>query len=103
MHADSKAPAWHGFAFSSMAPMMAVVFTNPFDVAKVRVQLQGELASRANVAKIYSSSFDCLKKTFAAEGLGGTQKGLSAAILREGSKNFFRLGCYDPIIKACPT
>lgn len=30
------------FAISALAPSMAVLFTNPFDTVKVRLQLQGE-------------------------------------------------------------
>ena len=32
------------------------------------------------------------------EGFRGLQKGLSAAVVREGSKNMFRIGMYDPIM-----
>lgn len=32
------------------------------------------------------------------EGMKGLQKGLIPAILREGSKNFFRIGMFDPIM-----
>eukprot|EP00128_Syssomonas_multiformis_P018850 Colp12_sorted_trinity150504_noHs@17549 len=87
------------FLFSSTAPMMAAVFTNPFDVAKVRVQLQGELARGKAVTRVYSGSFDCMYKTLQHEGIRGLQRGLTPALWREGSKNFFRLGLYDPIIQ----
>jgi hypothetical protein len=29
-------PAWQSFLFSTIAPQLAVLFTNPFDTAKVR-------------------------------------------------------------------
>lgn len=41
---------------------------------------------------------DCLVKTFRHEGIRGLQKGLFPAILKESSKNIFRLGLYDPIL-----
>eukprot|EP00276_Gloeochaete_wittrockiana_P002777 CAMPEP_0184673118 /NCGR_PEP_ID=MMETSP0308-20130426/86504_1 /TAXON_ID=38269 /ORGANISM="Gloeochaete witrockiana, Strain SAG 46.84" /LENGTH=550 /DNA_ID=CAMNT_0027120573 /DNA_START=366 /DNA_END=2019 /DNA_ORIENTATION=+ len=91
-------PAWQGFMFGSIAPVMAAVFTNPFDVAKVRIQLQGELLKKG-APKVYSGSWDCIVKTFQHEGIRGLEKGLSTAVLREGSKNLFRLGMYDPIIE----
>lgn len=72
---------------------MAVLFTNPFDTIKVRLQLQGTKA-----AKVYTNSWDALVKIHKAEGLQGLQKGLTPAILREGSKNLFRIGMYDPIM-----
>ncbi|KAJ1568962.1 hypothetical protein HK096_004719, partial [Nowakowskiella sp. JEL0078] len=100
------------FLISGAAPATAVLFTNPFDTAKVRLQLQGErirmavkgaaseLDSKNAVKKqmIYKNSFDTIRKIYVNEGIKGLQKGISPAILREGSKNVFRLGLYDPIM-----
>lgn len=83
--------------FAGLGPAGAAVFTNPFDVAKVRMQLQGE--AKSGGAKAYSGSFDCIWKTFKAEGFAGTQRGLLASVLREGSKNFFRIGLFHPILE----
>eukprot|EP00960_Hanusia_phi_P042061 755290-Hanusia_phi.AAC.1 len=104
----------------------AAVFTNPFDVAKVRMQLQvsdgmqGKVGSDAleqgeassGGKKLYKNVFDCISKTLqsevlpkapilrpdAAQGIEGTQRGLTAAIIREGSKNFFRIGLFEPVL-----
>ncbi|RGB38223.1 mitochondrial carrier domain-containing protein [Rhizophagus diaphanus] len=95
------------FALSALAPSMAVVFTLPFDTVKVRMQLQGEVrimkdatgkTVRVAAEKVYKSSFDCLWKTFKYEGIRGLEKGLVPSILKESSKNVFRLGLYDPIL-----
>ncbi len=40
---------------------------------------------------IYRNSFDTIKKIYVNEGAKGLQKGLTPAILREGSKNLFRI------------
>ncbi|KAI8907819.1 mitochondrial carrier domain-containing protein [Gorgonomyces haynaldii] len=48
--------------------------------------------------KIYKNSFDAIYKIAKTEGMRGLQKGLTPAILREGSKNFFRIGMFDPIM-----
>ncbi|KAF9299120.1 Mitochondrial oxaloacetate carrier protein [Linnemannia elongata] len=99
------------FAVSALAPSMAVLFTNPFDTVKVRLQLQGEFVKTREPGrngkevvrvseKVYKSSLDCLQKTFRHEGIRGLQKGLFPAILKESSKNIFRLGLYDPILNA---
>ncbi|KAG0370507.1 mitochondrial carrier domain-containing protein [Gamsiella multidivaricata] len=99
------------FAVSALAPSMAVLFTNPFDTVKVRLQLQGEFVKSREPGrngkevvrvseKVYKSSLDCLVKTFRHEGIRGLQKGLFPAILKESSKNIFRLGLYDPILNA---
>ncbi|KAL2914946.1 hypothetical protein HK105_205489 [Polyrhizophydium stewartii] len=105
-----------GFALSAIAPALAVIFTNPFDTIKVRLQLQGEspsarptaanASSAANAQpsgakpapKVYRNSLDAFAKILKNEGMRGLQKGLTPAILREGSKNLFRLGMYDPIM-----
>ncbi|KAI8924735.1 mitochondrial carrier domain-containing protein, partial [Entophlyctis helioformis] len=78
----------------------------------VRLQLQGQaskLAAKkaaaaglppppAASAVVYKSSTDALVKIYTNEGIKGLQKGLTPAILREGSKNMFRIGMYDPIM-----
>lgn len=60
---------------------------------QVRLQLQhkGE--------RVYKNSFDCIRKIYQNEGFAGLQKGLTPAILREGSKNLFRIGMFDPLIQ----
>jgi len=82
--------------FSGVGPATAAIVSNPFDVAKVRMQLQGELSSGAK--KAYRGTFDCMIKTYRAEGIAGTQRGLTASVIREGSKNFFRIGLFHPIL-----
>ncbi|CAH1759857.1 2669_t:CDS:2 [Entrophospora sp. SA101] len=88
------------FALSALAPSMAVIFTLPFDTVKVRMQLQGEVkfmkdsagkTVRVSADKVYKNSFDCLWKTFKYEGIRGLEKGLAPSILKESSKNVFRL------------
>lgn len=76
----------------------AVLFTNPFDTIKVRLQLQGQ-GTLGKTPPVYKNTFDAMFKIIRQEGLKGLQKGLAPAILREGSKNLFRIGMYDPIIK----
>ncbi|KAJ3394052.1 hypothetical protein HDU92_007275 [Lobulomyces angularis] len=81
----------------------AVVFTNPFDTAKVRLQLQikpnkKDVGNVNNNQIVYKNSLDTIQKIYKNEGLKGLQKGLIPAILRESSKNFFRIGMYDPIM-----
>lgn len=86
-------PNWQGFIFATIAPVGAVLFTNPLDTAKVRLQLQ----NRTKV-QVYRNSFDCIAKILKSEGIRGIQKGLTPAIFRESSKNIFRIGLFDPIL-----
>jgi len=62
-------PAWQNFLFSTTSPQLAVLFTNPFDTAKVRLQLQGQSGE-----KVYKNSIDCLVKIYKNEGIQGLQK-----------------------------
>ncbi|KAJ3395301.1 hypothetical protein HDU84_000068 [Entophlyctis sp. JEL0112] len=80
------------FALSALAPA-------------VRLQLQGQKAkSKGSSAAttsggvVYRNSFDAIFKIIRHEGIQGIQKGLFPAILKEGSKNFFRIGMYDPFM-----
>ncbi|PWN49190.1 mitochondrial carrier [Violaceomyces palustris] len=93
--------------------MTAVTVTNPMEVCKTRMQLQGELmsssakaqAARAGVAeaagaRLYKSSLDCFTKTLRTEGVRGVQRGLGAAYIYQVLLNGSRLGFYEPFRKA---
>ncbi|KAI8808824.1 mitochondrial carrier domain-containing protein [Cladochytrium replicatum] len=90
-----------GFAFGAVAACCAVTFTNPFEVVKTRLQLQGEFLSAggtsgaANTA--YKGSFDALIKIFRNEGLRGIQRGLGPAYVYQVLLNGTRLGMYEPL------
>jgi len=96
MKKEHRIPPLENFIYSTTAPQIAVLFTNPFDTSKVRLQLQQSQG-------IYKNSLHCLYLIWKHEGIRGLQKGLFPAILREGSKNVFRLGCYEPILNTIHT
>jgi solute carrier family 25 protein 34/35 len=86
---------------SGAAPAIAAIFTNPLDVAKTRLQMQLELRKRCATTPVqYSGPFDCLRQTLHREGMRGVQRGLGIAMVREGSKCFFRIGLFAPILSA---
>ena len=92
-------PTLHNFIYSSVAASVAVVFTNPIDVAKTRLQLQGIALEKGGVKhKLYRGPFDCIVKTIQVEGVTGSQRGLTTAIVREAALNFFRLGMFEPVL-----
>ncbi|KAL1923526.1 uncharacterized protein VTP21DRAFT_8506 [Calcarisporiella thermophila] len=90
-----------GFTLGGLAACGAVTLTNPMEVVKTRLQLQGELARAQSGAalpmKPYSNIFQALKLIFRHEGLRGIQKGLGAAYGYQLMMNGARLGFYDPI------
>ena len=53
--------------------------SNPAEVAKTRLQLQGELAKTTNV-RVYNNVLDVFRKTFKNEGIRGVQRGLAPAV-----------------------
>ncbi|KAJ6483906.1 mitochondrial carrier domain-containing protein [Mycena vulgaris] len=86
-----------GFVCGGVAASIAVTVSNPAEVAKTRLQLQGELA-KSGTEKVYKNAFDVISKTYRNEGVRGMQRGLGPAaccpiyILLNGS----RLGFYEP-------
>jgi solute carrier family 25 protein 34/35 len=58
-----------------------VTVSNPAEVAKTRLQLQGELVKNLNESnRVYKNTFDVLAKTARNEGIRGVQRGLGAAV-----------------------
>ncbi|KAF9531920.1 mitochondrial carrier domain-containing protein [Crepidotus variabilis] len=87
--------ALEGFGCGAVAACIAVTVSNPAEVAKTRLQLQGELA-KGGVKKVYSSAADVLVKTWRYEGIRGLQRGLPPAYAYQFLLNGSRLGFYEP-------
>ncbi|GBG29553.1 Mitochondrial substrate carrier family protein ucpA [Hondaea fermentalgiana] len=83
-------------ACSGLGAATSVLFTNPFEVAKNRLQMDSELSAGK---RAYRGMLDCMTKTWEVEGLRGVQRGLELSVLRDGSKCFFRLGLFEPILR----
>ncbi|KAG8876268.1 Mitochondrial oxaloacetate carrier protein [Tulasnella sp. 331] len=88
------------FFVGGLAGCTAVTVSNPFEVAKVRLQLQGELSKAGEFAKVYKNAGDVLAKTWRHEGIRGIQRGLAPAYVYQILLNGSRLGFYEPIRKA---
>ncbi|KAF8634886.1 hypothetical protein AX15_000639 [Amanita polypyramis BW_CC] len=84
-----------GFFCGGIAACLAVTVSNPAEVAKTRLQLQGELAKKTGV-KVYNNVLDVFKKTFKNEGVRGLQRGLTTAYAYQLLFNGSRLGFYEP-------
>jgi solute carrier family 25 protein 34/35 len=96
--APIKLSTAEGFAVGSVAAMSAVLFSNPAESVKTRMQLQGELLEKRGPAqkRLYKNAFDCLVKTAKTEGAAGVQRGLGAALIYQMCLNGSRLGFYEP-------
>lgn len=83
------------FALGALACCAACVFTNPLEVVKTRLQLQGELRTRGSYQRHYRGVLQALWVVGRTDGLRGLQKGLSAGLIYQGAMNGVRLGSYS--------
>ncbi|XP_077978623.1 mitochondrial substrate carrier family protein ucpB-like [Glandiceps talaboti] len=83
--------------------MCAAFVTNPIDVIKIRLQLEGELAAQkgTGVAVFKNRYYDGFirggVKIVKDEGVRGLYKGVFPSLLREGTYSTIRLGAYEPL------
>jgi solute carrier family 25 protein 34/35 len=80
----------------SAATCGAVLFSNPFEVVKIRLQLQGELQHAGAAELRYRGLAHGLRVIARHEGVASVQKGLSAALALQAVMNGIRLGAYEP-------
>lgn len=83
-------PTVKQFLLPSLAGCMAVVFSHPLELIKVRLQLDRNGATRS-----YRGWFHCFVHTWKTHGLRGLENGLQFGLLREFFFNAIRFGCYD--------
>ncbi|KAI7857173.1 mitochondrial carrier domain-containing protein [Circinella umbellata] len=89
-----------GFAIGGLAACGAVTFTNPTEVVKTRLQLQGELVRAGQLsasARPYHNTFQAMKVVFKHEGVRGLQRGLGVAYIYQIFLNGSRIGLYEPV------
>lgn len=77
------------------AAVGAGLFTNPIDVVKIRLQLQGELEARGSYKRIYKNTFHTAYLIGKHEGILALQSGLAAALGFQVVLNGIRLGSYN--------
>ncbi|XP_078389923.1 solute carrier family 25 member 35 isoform X1 [Cetorhinus maximus] len=85
------------FLLSGAAACGACLFTNPLEVVKTRMQLQGELQSGGSYRVHYRNAFQATYTIWRVDGLLALQKGLLPALLYQFCMNGIRLGSYSLI------
>lgn len=88
------------FVASSLAACTACLFTNPMEVIKTRLQLDGEGSKRSAAARQYRGILHAMQTIGAKEGIRGLQAGLSGALAYQTAMNGVRLGLYEPVQRA---
>eukprot|EP00026_Physarum_polycephalum_P011256 Phypoly_transcript_11463.p1 GENE.Phypoly_transcript_11463~~Phypoly_transcript_11463.p1 ORF type:complete len:306 (+),score=41.80 Phypoly_transcript_11463:49-966(+) len=86
-------PAWMKFLFGGLSCMTAACVTNPIDVIKTRLQLQGQLSKHHDPH--YKGFIRGSIQIVVDEGIFGLYKGLSPSVLREATYSTLRMGGYD--------
>ncbi|XP_017049619.1 solute carrier family 25 member 35 [Drosophila ficusphila] len=87
------------FVLGGVAAMGAGLFTNPVEVIKTRIQLQGELAARGSHAQPYKNVFQAFVTVAKNDGILGLQKGLAPALCFQFVINSFRLSIYTHAVE----
>ncbi|CAG9865415.1 unnamed protein product [Phyllotreta striolata] len=83
------------FMIGGLAAGGATLFSNPFDVVKTRMQLQGELKPRGQHQVIYKNTMKGGYVIAKTEGVRGLQRGLATALMTQIVRDSTRLGLYQ--------
>lgn len=86
------------FLIGGIAACGAGFFTNPLEVVKTRMQLQGELQARGQHAIHYRNSFHAIKTIVKTDGVLAIQNGLVPALWYQLVMNGIRLGSYQTML-----
>ncbi|CCW68014.1 unnamed protein product [Phytomonas sp. Hart1] len=81
----------------ALASCFAVVFSNPLDTMRTRMQLQGQLCRSGQYQVIYRNIIQGMLRVAREEGLLALQKGLGSSILWQISQNGVRIGLYPAL------
>ncbi len=68
------------FLIAASATAGACIFSNPGEVLKTRIQLQGELMAKREGSRAYNGTWDAIVKTVKYDGVRGLQKGLATGM-----------------------
>ncbi|MCJ1329452.1 Mitochondrial oxaloacetate carrier protein [Thelotrema lepadinum] len=85
------------FLAGGIAACGAVTVSHPFEVVKVRLQLQGELQTKQNQPRLYKGVLHGVKVIGLNEGPRGLFRGIGCAYIYQLVLNGCRLGFYEPV------
>lgn len=83
------------FMISGLAACGACIFSNPLEVVKTRMQVQGELKAPGSYQVYYRNVFHAFYTIGKLEGMAGLQKGLVPGLFYQFTMNGIRLGSYS--------
>ncbi|KAG0725833.1 Solute carrier family 25 member 35 [Chionoecetes opilio] len=88
------------FGIGATAACGACLLSNPMDVLKTRMQLQGELRARGHYTVVYKNVFHAAYAVVKADGILGLQKGLVPALWYQVVMNGIRFGLYRRVLNS---
>ncbi|XP_055312229.1 solute carrier family 25 member 35-like isoform X2 [Sitodiplosis mosellana] len=88
---------YSNYFVAGVAAMGSTIFTNPLEVIKTRLQLQGELKKLDPNARIYRGVLHGLYQIGRYDGIKALQKGLIPAFGFQFCLNSIRLGIFDTV------
>nr|CCA25283.1 Mitochondrial Carrier (MC) Family putative [Albugo laibachii Nc14] len=95
---DHKVPVFlRELIIAAYATGAACIGSNPMEVVKTRMQLQGELAMKSGSNTRYRNFAHAFYTICRTEGLGGIQRGLIPGISYQAAMNGPRLGLFEPL------
>ena len=81
---------------SAVASRGALLVSNPFELIKTRLQLQGELQSAAATRVVYRGMLHGVATVARTEGVTALYQGLASAVCHQIIMNGLRFGLYEP-------
>lgn len=94
--AARKPPLIEQLGAPAVAGGIAVCFSHPLELTKVRLQLDNERAAQGT-PRMYKGWVDCVVSNWRSDGVRGLQRGLSLGITREVCFNAVRIGLLEPV------
>ncbi|KAL5014375.1 hypothetical protein ScPMuIL_008645 [Solemya velum] len=88
---------------AGISNMCGAALTNPFDVIKVRMQLENQMSVSTGHSlgvfgnRYYNGVLRGGTRIFLEEGVKGLYRGLFIALVRDGTYSAIRLGAYEPV------
>lgn len=87
---------WAHGASGALAGAVQSLISSPVELAKTRLQIQGESGGRA----LYKGPLDCLRQLFRVEGMRGAFRGLGSTILRDAPGFGVYFASYEQMVRA---
>lgn len=87
---------WAHGASGALAGAVQSIISSPIELAKTRLQIQGESGGRA----LYKGPVDCLRQLLRVEGFRGAFRGLGSTILRDAPGFGVYFASYEQMLRA---